>query len=82
MTTPPENLGVYLVATSSGRRAVVIARTAADAADALARKFDRDAGVPSGTADPAAYDVGRLGTFDPGIAGARLAEQAWPVVAS
>lgn len=73
--------GLYIVVTTGGRRFVVVAQTADLAADAVARKLARDADVPFGTIDPALFEVGRIGNFDPGITGARLADQSFPIIA-
>lgn len=60
--------GIYVVdvpATHNGRiRFVVIADNAGEA-EAIAAKVEH-------TADPASFEVGRLGTYDPGIGGAGM----------
>lgn len=67
-----ERTGIYLVETPAGRRVVVIAASAERAVSRAVDGFANEAGIDASTFDSTAYVVGRLGTFDPGIEGARL----------
>lgn len=73
-------LGVYVVAAPAGARWCVVARSAEDAARAVGDMIARQADIPRATVNDADYEVGRLGNYDPGIAGDRLALQSWPVI--
>lgn len=55
---------LYIVNATGRGRAVVIARSASDAATSGANLF---------SIEPEAVEVGRLGTFEPGMEGHRLA---------
>lgn len=72
--------GLYAVKTPGGRVAMVLAESADTAAEYLAFHIARQAGVSPALTEPDTYTVGRLGTYDPGMEGARMLAAAGGVL--
>lgn len=65
-------MGIYLIIHPRGARFVVVANTASEAASKAADHVARTVDIDRSVVDESEYQVGRVGTFDPGIEGARL----------
>lgn len=66
-------IGIYAVKSNRGRFWVVIAPGADEAVRLVIHRSSQDIDVPEDAYNPDDYSVGRLGDYDPGNGGARMA---------